>query len=186
MNKEIELLFKTNNGSFDTEEPEMGHRDRFLARLEAEQGIVNIHGRRRLWLKPLAIAASVAVLIAVGIAMYLSPPLSIDEQVANISPEVANTEYYFASLIEEQVRDLQKESTPETQQLIGDTMNQLQKLETNYKGLERDLLDGGNSKLILSAMITNFQTRIDLLREVLDKIATIKNLKLQNDANFTI
>ena len=186
MNKEIELLFKNYNGSFDTEVPEMGHRERFLARLEAGHGIANIQGKRKSWFTPLSIAASVAVFIAVGIGMYMYSPLSIDEQVANISPEVANTEYYFASLIEEQVRDLQNESTPETQQLIGDTMLQLQKLENNYKGLERDLLDGGNSKLILSAIITNFQTRIDLLQEVLEKIETIKNLKKQNDENFTI
>jgi len=65
-------------------------------------------------------------------------------------------------------------------------MLQLQRLETGYQNLEQDLVNGGNSKLILSAMITNFQTRIDLLQDVIDQISTIKTLKNQNDANFTI
>jgi hypothetical protein len=35
-------------------------------------------------------------------------------------------------------------------------------------------------------MITNFQTRIDLLQDVLDQVENIKNLKNYNDANYTI
>ena len=65
-------------------------------------------------------------------------------------------------------------------------MIQLNKLEINYKKLEQDLLNGGNSKLILSAMITNFQTRIDLLQEVMDKIENIKTFKNYDDENITI
>ena len=56
----------------------------------------------------------------------------------------------------------------------------------DYIKLEGELLNGGNSKLILSAMITNFQIRIDLLNDVLNQIETIKNLKNYNDENFTI
>ncbi len=105
---------------------------------------------------------------------------------AKISPEVGNTQVYFASLIEDQVKLLENESSPEAQKIISDTMIQLKKLETNYKKLETDLLNGGNDKLILSAMITNFQTRIDLLQDVINQIETIKNLKNYNDENFTI
>jgi hypothetical protein len=76
--------------------------------------------------------------------------------------------------------------TPKTKKIIDDTMVQLNKLDANYKVLEQDLLDGGNSKLILSAMITNFQTRIDLLQDVLDQVENIKNLKNYDDENFTI
>ena len=105
---------------------------------------------------------------------------------AKISPEVSNSQVYFASLIEDRVKLLENESSPEAQKIISDTMIQLKKLETNYKQLETDLINGGNDKLILSAMITNFQTRIDLLQDVINQIETIKNLKNYNDENFTI
>ena len=122
---------------------------------------------------------------SLGIGLFNSSPTR-DEQVAEISPEVSKTQFYFASLIEDQVRELENGSTPETQKIIDDTLKQLQRLETNYEKLEQDLLNGGNSKLLLSAMITNFQTRIDLLEDVLNQIDDIKTLKNQNDANYTI
>jgi hypothetical protein len=59
-------------------------------------------------------------------------------------------------------------------------------LETDYKKLEQDLIQGGDSKLILSAMITNFQTRIDLLREVMERVEEVKQFKNESHENTII
>ena len=181
----IDKLFDNLQGTFDTEEPKGGHQQRFLEKLQASQGVVSIQKKKNWWWKPLSIAASVAILLGIGFSMYNTSP-TVDQQVAEISPEVSQTQFYFASLIEEQVKQLESESTPETKKMIDDTMIQLNRLDANYKVLEQDLLNGGNSKLILSAMITNFQTRIDLLQDVLDQVENIKNLKKYNDENYTI
>jgi len=182
---DLNILFENLEGAFDTKEPQEGHQTRFLEKLQASQNVVTLHKKKNIWWKPLSIAASVLVLIGVGFSVFNTSP-SIDEQVAEISPEVSQTEFYFASLIEEQVKVLESESTPETKKIIEDTMVQLKKLEANYNLLEQDLIKGGNSKLILSAMITNFQTRIDLLQNVLNQIENIKNLKKYNDEKHTI
>jgi len=181
----IDKLFDNLQGNFDTEEPKGGHQKRFLEKLQASQGVVSIQRKKNTWWRTLSIAASVIILLGVGFIMFNSTT-SVDQQVAEISPEVSQTQFYFASLIEDQVKQLESESTPETKKIIDDTMVQLKKLEGNYQMLEQDLLNGGNSKLILSAMITNFQTRIDLLQEVLDQVENIKNLKNYNDENYTI
>ncbi|NAS12076.1 DUF3379 domain-containing protein [Poritiphilus flavus] len=183
--EQLDELFKKLQGSFDVEEPASGHRDRFLDKLSSSQGVVSLQKKKTSWWRPLSIAASFALLCVLGITYFNSSP-SLEEQLAEISPEVSQTQFYFASLIEEQVKVLESESSPETKKLIDDTMIQLQKLEEDYKVLEQEILNGGNSKLILSAMITNFQTRIDLLQEVMNKIDTIKNLKLDDDENYTI
>ena len=186
MEKEnLEDLFKELHGQFDTEEPSSGHQERFLAKLNDSNQTITLNKPRVNWWKPLSIAASLALLVALVYGQLDLNP-SLEEQVAEISPEVANTQFYFASLIEEQVKELEAEDSPETKKIISDTMIQLKKLEQDYKLLENELLKGGNSKLILSAMITNFQTRIDLLNDVLSQIETIKNLKNYNDENFTI
>ncbi len=186
MEKEsLENLFEKLRGTFDTEEPTPGHQDRFLEKLNASKGIVGINSKRISWRKPLSIAASVVILVAIGIGTFKPQP-TLDQQVASISPEVSNSQIYFAGLIEEQVKQLESESTPETKQIIDDTMGQLKKLENNYRQLEQDLLSGGNSKLILSAMINNFQTRINLLQDVLENIENIKKLKNYSDENQTI
>ncbi len=185
MKDEIENVFKQLEGSFDTEEPRGGHELRFLEKLRQEDGVVRLNRKKTSWWRPLSIAASIAVLLAVGFGFFNQSP-SIEEKLAEISPEAANTQFYFASLIEDQVRQLENESSPETEQIIGDTMRQLNKLEADYKTLEANLIDGGNTKLLLSAMITNFQTRIDLLQEVMNKIESIKTLNEYNDENITI
>lgn len=184
--EKLESLFERLQGSFDTEEPLHGHRQRFLEKLQTtHREAIPLRSRTRKWWRPLAIAASLAFLCLLG-ALYLLPAPSVEQRVANISPEISETGFYFANLIEEQVRELESQSTPETRKLVDDTLLQLAKLEADYKNLEQDLLKGGNSKLILSAMITNFQTRIDLLQEVMEKIDSIKNLKSLEDENYTI
>jgi uncharacterized protein YsxB (DUF464 family) len=181
----IEEMFKNLQGSFDTREPAEGHEQRFLDKLSKTNGVVRLEPKKPFWWRPLSIAASIIVLFAVGALLFTNPP-SIDEQLAKISPEVSQTQFYFANLIDQQVKELQGEVTPETKKLVEDTMLQLNKLEQNYKKLEQDLINGGNSKLILSAMITNFQTRIDLLQEVMDQIENIKTFKNYDDENITI
>lgn len=181
----LDNLFDNLHGTFDTEEPQGGHQARFLEKLQASKGIVSIQKKKNSWWRPLSIAASVAILLGIGFSIFNTSP-SIDQQVAEISPEVSQSQFYFTSLIDEQVKQLESESTPETKKIIEDTMVQLEKLDANYKTLEQDLLNGGNSKLILSAMITNFQTRIDLLQNVLNQVENIKNIKKYNDENFTI
>ena len=182
---DLKDVFKGLKGTFDTEEPKVRHQERFLEKLNNANQVVTLQKVKKNWWRPLSIAASVAVICLLAIGVYNSNP-TVDQQVAKISPEVSNSQVYFASLIEDQVKLLENESSPEAQKIISDTMIQLNKLEINYNQLESDLINGGNDKLILSAMITNFQTRIDLLQDVINQIETIKNLKNYNDENFTI
>lgn len=176
----LENLFKDLQGSFDTEEPIEGHRLRFLEKLNRSDKVVFIGRKKNSWWKPLSIAASIAILCTMAISLY-NTETTTEKQLAKILPEVTKTEFYFANLIEEQVQQLESESTPETKKIIDDTIVQLNKLEDNYNKLQQEILNGGDSKLILSAMITNFQTRIDLLQNVLNQIDNIKTLKNFNN-----
>ena len=54
------------------------------------------------------------------------------------------------------------------------------------KRLEEDLANEGNSKQILHAMIINYQTRINLLQDVLTQIEEIKQFKTTQDENQII
>ncbi len=182
----LKKLFVELRESFDSEEPTLGHKERFFERLNSKNTAISIaRNRRMLWLRSFSIAASLALLIGLGINIG-NTESTIEEKVARISPEASNTEFYFANLIEEQVKKLKIASSPETQKIIDDTLLQLNKLEKDYNQLEHNLINGGNSKLILSAMITNFQTRINLLNDVLNQIETIKTLKNNGNENYII
>ena len=137
MNQEnLENLFKNLDGILDTEEPRVGHQDRFLRKLQSKDGVIGLPKNKISWWKPLSIAASIAILCSIALGLY-NTERTIDEQVADISPEVANTQFYFASLIEEQVKQLESENSPETKAIIDDTLIQLKKLEDDYSTMEK-------------------------------------------------
>ncbi len=186
MNKiDLEEVFKELGGAFDIEAPQEGHQARFLQKLQTGKKVVTLGRKEKNWWKLLSIAASIVVLLTLGFGLYNSFPTK-EERIAQISPEASKTEFYFANLVNEQVKELKKASTPETEKIITDTMVQLTTLESDYQKMEKDLLNGGNSKFILSAMITNFQTRIDLLQDVLNQIEKIKSIKNKSDENIII
>src|SRR5690606_25489673 len=116
----------------------------------------------------------------------LVPRVNLDRQLVKLAPQVGRPESYFANLIERQIKALESVKTPETARLVDDVLIQLERTEKDYGQLELDLVKGGDSKIIISAMINNFQTRIDLLREVSIQIENIKNLKSQRDESISI
>ena len=56
-------------------------------------------------------------------------------------------------------------------------------LEKEYESLKIDLTNSGDDKRVIYAMISNFQTRIDLLKNVMETIENVKQLKKNNNEN---
>lgn len=189
MNKdEFESLWDELKQSWDTEEPTPGHRERFEQRLirRSERPGQRPGGRggkgtfrlQSHWVQWVA-AASIALLLGMWVGRRTSGP-DVTERVSEVSPEARQSAYYFAGIIEEQIRELEDARTPETAPMIRSALAQIRILEEDYSQLERALLDGGNTPLILKAMVTNFQTRIDLLNDVLAQVNEFKLLNTQN------
>ncbi len=180
--QDLKALFGQIGPLLDKEEPPAGHEQRFLARLEAQHS----GGSRGVaWWKPLAIAASILFLFGIFLGSF-TDIIPTGDRMAEISPEVSNTERYFAGVIEQQINLLEKEDTPEARKMVSDAMLQLDLLESDYQKLRTDLLEGGDQKILLSAIVQNFQMRIDLLKDVMDKLETVKKLKVQDNENNTI
>lgn len=178
-NDNIEELFKNLNGAFDVQEPEHGHQQRFLNKLKTDKSVASatsLHKQRYMWKKPLAVAASLMLMLAVGFSVVSH---SKQRQTVKVPEKMQNAQYYFASLIEVELENINKQVTPDTKKLVEDAMVQLKKLEVDYKKLEESVLKNGNTKQLLHAMITNFQKRIDLLQHVLIKIENVKNIKYE-------
>jgi hypothetical protein len=102
---------------------------------------------------------------------------------ASVSPELSKTQDFFTTAIAEELASIQSERTPETEALINDALSQLDILEKDYEKLKIDLTKSGNDKRVIYAMISNFQTRIDILQNVLTSIEHIKELKTKTNEN---
>lgn len=168
----IDELFENLEGSFDVHETPTGHQKRFLDRLnEVEKPVV----KKLNWWKPLSIAALVAVLVAVGSVFLNQEPIETD--LASVSPEMKETQSFFTETINKELQTLQGLNNPEAKNLVDDALKQIDILEKEYEGLKLDLAESSNDKRVIYAMIYNFQNRIDLLKQVIEKIEEIKTLK---------
>lgn len=178
----IDNLFERLQGEFDTESPVAGHENRFLDKLvpaEQNKGQQQKKPSRSRW-KYLSVAASVVLLLGMGWVFYntqqSSVPVETEEEVAY--PELEKTRHYFSSLIETELKKIRGEATTEdTRVVVDDAIEQLNHIEKDYEKLEEELQTNGYSKQLLNAMITNFQTRISLLQNVMGQIEDIKRLK---------
>ncbi len=173
MKKEnIEDWFATQQeGCWDLAEPETGHKERFMSKMDRKtEGKKVIHFN--FWWKPLAVAASVLFIVMLALTRNSG---ATSKELAAISPKMEETQDFFSAAIANELFEIKERRTPENKKLIDDALSQLNILETDYTKLKEDLAKSGEDKRVIYAMITNFQTRIDLLREVMKQLDDTKD-----------
>ena len=177
--KNLETYLKNNNHEFDCEEPNIGHFNRFEAKLNKVKSTKKhtlIQG-----LSYVAVAASIILLFGVWLGSNFQ---SNEMQLAQVSPEMQETQTYFTTLINNELATIETERNASTEQLVNDALNQLTTLESNYKKLTLALAENPENKRIIYAMISNFQQRIDILQDVLNQIENVKQQKLENHETY--
>ncbi len=178
----IEKLFERMNGTLDTYEPSANHEARFIEKLQKQNKVMQLKTKKRNWYKSMAIAASIALLIGI---VFSSSMFDSGEEadLASVSPQMEETQNFFTSAIQLQLEEINKVSSTDTNEIVTDALSLLEKLESDYEDLKRDLVRSGNDKRVISAMIKNFQKRANLLDEVLQKINDINKFKLPENEN---
>lgn len=177
----IENLFEELKGKFDINKLNSGHEARFLKKLNAESLVKDDKKSKPFWKPLLAIAASIVICISV-IGFYGANQNEVLD-LASVSPEMKEAQDFFSVTINEEFKKLNKERSPLTENIIQDVTKRLKTLENDYEKLKIDLTDNVDDKRIIYAMINNFQNRIDLLTEVLERIEDLKEFK--NNAHAT-
>ena len=169
---DIDLLFERLQGTFDVNNTPENHQKRFMERLNKTPEKTN---RKFSWWKPLSIAATIALLI--GLVVTMDSHVVEEQGLAGISPEMEQTQSFFVTAIRQELETLKSFETEDTKVLIDDTIRRLELLEEEYDKLKTDLEKSGNDKRVISAMIENFQSRIEILEQVNQTIEEIKILK---------
>lgn len=171
----LEKYIRENRESFDTGLPGLevwAKIDRSLERSPS---------RRIVWMKRLRVAASIVVLLAAGgaIGAHLNSTSNKVDSLAGVSPEYAEMERYFSSQVTEKMAKLA------AYRQDGFVRGDIQDLDAVYEDLKTELKDAqpGTEEQIIQAMIENYQTKIDILEQVLEKVQTTKstNLKTEGD-----
>lgn len=171
----LDNLFNSLDGQWDTDGPALGHQERFLNRLEGKK-------QKRFSFK---VAGSVAAAIALFMGLFITfgPHVGGSMAANKMSPKAQEAQMYFSGIIEKELAKVEKQNTPETKQLVKDALYRMHALELDYNNLTKELQEKGENKKIIHAMITNLQTRISFLEEVLTQIENIKKIKQNYNEN---
>jgi cytoskeletal protein RodZ len=162
MENKLNDFFSENN--FDFQEPHSGHLERFERKLNQPK-----KSNKTSW-KWLSVAASVVLVLGFWLG---SNHKNQQMDLADVSPKMEEVQNYFVSTIHQELKDLEKNRSLETETIIEEALEQLEELEDNYKTFVKELNTDGNSRKIINAMIRNYQQRLEVLENVLLQIEEI-------------
>ena len=77
---------------------------------------------------------------------------------------------------------MKKLENPETKMMIEDALLEMERLEKDYESLKIEIRKNGENKQIVFAMITNMQTRISFIKQVLEQVEQLNSQSNENNA----
>jgi len=166
----IDGLFEGFKGQWDTEEPTLGHHRRFMQRLEGKK-------KKKFGFIRVAASVAAAVIMVIGFVTVYNNGMNDGLAANKLSPGNREAQQYFATVINKELAKVEKENSPETKKLVTDALRRMSELDKDYARLQDEFTEKGENKKILHAMITNLQTRVSFLEEVLTQIENIKKIK---------
>ena len=179
MKNTMEDFFKNNRAEFDLNEPNVGHFERFQARLEKIDETPKKKGGTPWYI--LAVAASVLLFFGYWMGNYNQNGVNKGIELADVSPEMEETQNFYLATIQKEVEEIRTKKTTANQKIIDDAFVQLEILETNYRKLTLELKESNADKRVIYAMITNFQNRLSVLQNLMDQLEEFEELVPQEN-----
>jgi hypothetical protein len=170
-NEKLDQLFENLENQWDVHEMNVQHIDRFSKKLTFKK-------QKKNYSFIYAIAASVIVIL--GISLFYTNNEK-PKELKFASKETKQTDSIFTVLIEHQLDKIKAKKSPENEKIINDALQQMKSLDSDYEKITHELEVNGESKPIIYAMISNLQTRISFLQNVLQHLEETDKLKNLND-----
>lgn len=172
--KELKEHIKNNRAVFDDKEPLEGHMQRFEALLnQQEKRNAKTASKKVKLITLFAVAASIAILMVVGIKFYTpqqtaSPVLVTEEH--RVSDEFHATNSYYNKQMQEQIADLMcklADADPQNQaRLTAD----LQKLIEENNRFVKEIARSDNQELAIAYLVKHYKTNIQVLENINEKL----------------
>jgi hypothetical protein len=205
MSKGLEQFIRDNRDQFDSDEPS----ERIWRKLEQDltdeqqNKQQKSKGRKTIVLTILRWSAAAAILILAGIGIFsllnnrsseggivkvqpaaIDTPRINDQLLKEINPGYAREVSQFTRLIEMKQNEL-KEIEKENPYLYKKFVTGIDKLDSSYNALKRELPENPNREQLLEAMIENLRLQTEILNQQLSIINQIKASKSnKNESNF--
>ena len=150
---------------------ELDHERRFLTRLQKKK----LKSRQKRLLQWAAVA-----LLCIGLSSVLQ---YIPKQNSSEVLQFQKAEFYLMQHIEEQITSFEKEQTPENQEILIRSKQQLLEIQNNYHQIYKKWGENPDQTQLIQAIISNLNTQINLLNDI---NITLQNLKNRNHEEYQI
>lgn len=170
----LEEFVRKNRDEFDDREPSEGHLERFSFKLATR-----LHsGRNKKSILPYILKAAVITLLVTLSSLWtfdhvIRPNLKKTMTLSDVSSEYREVETYYVSqvnMIENDIMAIDLDN-PEQKQIM---MQELAGMDSTYAELQKELKANPDDKRIIDAMITHYQTKIEVLNYILNQLREIK------------
>ena len=168
------------------------HTPKFEALLQSE---IPQQKQKKQYLKWISIAASVVLLVSLGIKLYSTKTMEEDLlntetssivkkiSLGSISPEFKTIETYYENSIKIEIGQL--EMTEENTEIVDGYLFKIAELTKEYKSLTKELNTKGVNDATIDALISNLQLRLQLLKRLKKQLKKFKNLNTtQNETKI--
>ena len=199
----VEQFIEDNKSFLDTEEPPAGLWDRIDDELSSEEvktsKIVEMTPKKSVSIKVVwQMAASFLLLLISALFFqhwYLNnntettaeaPTITIEEQIANIAPELVEAESYYSQQISQKLVQLRSMDLADTGIDLKGFEEEIASLDKVYAQMKTDLVDSQANERVLQAMIENLQIRMELLNRQLQILEKVNQLKTDEDHDIQI
>jgi len=175
----LEQFIQDNRKQFDTAEPDIAIWSKIVKELPKEETKV-INFRRIL-----SIAASVVVLLGMGVLIGLQIAPTSNDHLATIAPEFQEVEQFYNNKVNYQLAKLAKYQEEVSDPLI---QQDLEELDQWMDQLHEQLLEvpKNQKEEIINAIIKNYKTKFQILERVLEHAQEHEELGIESEKNISI
>ncbi|MCT4698974.1 hypothetical protein [Tenacibaculum haliotis] len=167
MDDKLHQFFDEND--FDVFEPHSGHSDRFQRKLQSHKK------QQKPTLFWMSIAASIILVLGFYIGSYQQ---NKSYELADVSPKMAETQSFFVTTINQELKEVEQYRTIETETIIEGSLDEIEELEDHHKSLINELAKNENKRLVIQKIIDNYQQRLIVLERLLVQLEQQKTTKL--------
>jgi hypothetical protein len=199
MGTRLEQFIRDHRDEFDTDEPGEQVWNKLQQQLSPENSKKPVK-QQAILIKVFKWSAAAAILILAGLGVYSllidrnqgqpavvkqnnlvdTAAVTNDEILKKINPDYAQEVYHFTRLIELKQNELKKIQSAHPN-LYKKFVTDLDKLDSSYMALKKELPENPNREQLLEAMIENLRLQTEILNQQLNIIKQIK--ETNNDSH---
>ena len=176
---QLEKMIEKFRDDIQNDHPNEGHFDRFEMKLNSTE-----KNKPRFWI---GYTTSIAAILVVALLVFL-PEKSENGKLtlSDLSEQYANVEFYYTSSINQQTQQIislnEKMGNDQSIQLL---VEELKMYDQVYDQLCTDLNAMPNDERVINALITYYQTKLEITSKILFSIEQ-KSKKSNNHENIEI